>query len=170
MINAIQQLGLGVLDKKEALDWFARILGFRTVIFDDRSEAPFMARYTDNQVCQRDAALVLNSHGGAGLEIWQHIGREPLVQPKDMSLHSTGLLICKLRCQGLEQLVESLAKDPEPSLKLIGGLMRRPTGEQCCYFSVFGTWFQLVEDKRKFFLWRRCSILCWGFGSDGWRQ
>ena len=151
MINAIQQLGLGVQDKKNALDWFANVLGFRTVIFNDKNQATFMSHYTGGQVCQRDAALVLNSHGGSGLEIWQHISRTPLPQPSNMSLQSIGFLVCKLRCQGIEQIVATLRANSEPSLELIGDITERPTGERCCYFTVFGTYFQLVEDKSKTF-------------------
>ena len=161
MINAIQQLGLGVLNKEVALNWFARVLGFRTVVFNDQNEAKFMKRYTGEQICQRDAALLFNSHGGSGLEIWQHISRKPLVQPLNMSLQSIGFLICKLRCKKIEQVVASLKQNQEPSLKLIGEITVRPTGEYCCYFSVFGSWFQLVEDKRKFF-YEDSSSFCAG--------
>ncbi|MEM9423866.1 MAG: hypothetical protein AAF975_03640, partial [Spirochaetota bacterium] len=151
MINAIQQFGLGVEDKNAALDWFSRVLGFRTVIFNDQSEATLMTRYTGDEVCSRDAAFVLNSRGGAGLEIWQHTGRKCLPQPEDMGLNRVGFLICKLRCKGLDSVVATLKEDTEPSLKCIGEITIRPTGERCCYFSVFGTWFQLVEDNRRFF-------------------
>ena len=152
MINAIQQVGLGVMDKEAALDWFATVLGFRTVVFNDQGDAPFMLRYTGGEVCRRDLALVLNSHGGAGLEIWQHLSRVPLPQPADMSLRSTGFLICKLRCKGIETIVKRLRQDSESSLQVLGDITERPTGERCCYFSVFGSWFQLVEDRRSFFV------------------
>ncbi len=145
MIHAIQQLGLGVFNKQRALAWFARILGFRTVIFSDQGEAAFMTRYTGGELCHRHAALLLNSRGGSGLEIWQHSSRKPLPQPENMSLRSTGLLIGKLRCKGLDLLVDRLRQDSEPSLRIIGGINKRPTGERCCYFTVFGTWFQLIE-------------------------
>ncbi|WGK68991.1 VOC family protein [Candidatus Haliotispira prima] len=151
MINAIQQLGLGVINKEITLEWFARVLGFRTVIFNDQGDATFMTQYTGGEICQRDAALVLNSHGGGGLEIWQHISRQPIAQPKNMNLHSTGFLICKVRCKGIDAVIEQLWADREPSLSIIGNIEERPTGERCCYFSVFGSWFQLVEEKCGYF-------------------
>ena len=151
MIHAIQQVGLGVIDKQYTLDWFARLLDFRTIIFDDENEAPFMTKYTGGDVCKRSAALVFNSHGGAGLEIWQHTSRKPLLLPENISLRSLGFLICKIRCRGIFALVERLQQDTEPSLQIIGKIGMRPTGEYSCYFTVFEAWFELVEGKQDFF-------------------
>lgn len=151
MINAIQQLGLGVQNKQEAARWLARVLGFKVSVFDDVGEAKFMTRYTGNEVCKRDAMFLLNKHGGAGLEVWQHIGREPLSMPENWGLHNLGILMGKLKCYGIDKihtrLQEEGQRDNEPSFQLLSPVIDLATGERVCYFTVFSVIFQLVESS-----------------------
>jgi len=72
-----QQIGIGVLDVKQAFAWYRKYFGIDIPVFDEAAEAPYMTRYTGGKVHSRHAILAINMRGGGGFEIWQYTSREP---------------------------------------------------------------------------------------------
>lgn len=102
-INGIQQVGIGVLDVKEAWTFYHECFGFDLPIFNDEAIAKLMVRYTENEPRKRHAALVLNYQGGGGLEIWQHkslVSRPPQfkVMPGDI-----GIFAIKIKVKDVQE-------------------------------------------------------------------
>ncbi|MDB5248840.1 MAG: glyoxalase/bleomycin resistance protein/dioxygenase [Segetibacter sp.] len=77
LITGIQQVGIGVTNADEAKHVYKNLFGMNVLIFDDRSEASLMTKYTGSQVHNRHAILSMNLSGGGGFEIWQFTSRTP---------------------------------------------------------------------------------------------
>lgn len=109
-INGIQQIGIGVANAKETFNWYKNNLGFNILVFEDKSEATFMKRYTGDTIMDRNALLAMNMRGGAGLEIWQFLGRAPKPQQQKFQLGDLGINMMKLRNSKIDK--DSYFKDP----------------------------------------------------------
>lgn len=124
IINGIQQIGIGVTDAKAVFNWYKNNFGFDILVFEDKSEAKLMTRYTNDEVMSRYALLSMNMIGGGGLEIWQFINRIPVSQKPSFKLGDLGINMMKFRSSNK---VENLFfQDP------------------------WGNWVQIVRDDYKF--------------------
>ena len=97
IINGIQQIGIGVTNAKTVFNWYKKTFGFDILVFEDKSEAKLMVKYTNDEVMSRYALLSMNMKGGGGLEIWQFTNRVPMPQVQDFKLGDFGINMMKLR-------------------------------------------------------------------------
>ncbi len=81
IITGIQQVGIGVIDANKAKYLYKDLFGMNVLIFDDKSPATLMTKYTGNKIHSRHAILSMNLSGGGGFEIWQFISAKPKLQP-----------------------------------------------------------------------------------------
>ncbi len=109
-INGIQQIGIGVDDAKTVFNWYKNNLGFDILVFEDKSEAKLMTKYTNNEVMRRYALLSMNMLGGGGLEIWQFTNRTPKTQIKPFKLGDLGINVMKLRTTNIGE--KTYIEDP----------------------------------------------------------
>jgi catechol 2,3-dioxygenase-like lactoylglutathione lyase family enzyme len=123
-INGIQQIGIGVENAKNVFNWYKNNLGFDILVFEDKSEAKLMTKYTNHEVMSRYALLAMNMLGGGGLEIWQFTNRAPKAPEKPFKLGDLGINIMKLRTTKAD--ANTYLKDP------------------------WNNWVQLVEDNYRF--------------------
>jgi catechol 2,3-dioxygenase-like lactoylglutathione lyase family enzyme len=68
-INGIQHIGVGVPDHAASWKWYRQFLGMDIALFNGEAEAPLMTIYTNNQVINKRAAMILNLHGGCAMEV-----------------------------------------------------------------------------------------------------
>jgi len=97
IINGIQQIGIGVANAKTVFNWYKNKFGFDILVFEDKSEAKLMTRYTNKKIMNRHALLSMNMRGGGGLEIWQFTNRKPIAQIQEFKLGDLGINMMKLR-------------------------------------------------------------------------
>lgn len=102
-IAGIQQIGIGVSDVHEALNWYKEVLGYDVVIFDEAAEANLMIRYTENKPQNRHAILAYNFKGGGGFEIWQYTSRTPVAPAFEIQLGDLGIYACKIKSPDVEK-------------------------------------------------------------------
>ncbi len=76
-IRGIQQVGIGVLNVREAWKWYREAFGVDIRIFEEEAMAGLMLPYTGGKPQKRHAALALNMQGGGGFEIWNYTERTP---------------------------------------------------------------------------------------------
>ena len=143
VISGIQQMGIGVLNVKEAWRWYINHFGMDCRVFEDVAEAKLMLPYTGGQPRSRHAVLALNLQSGGGFEIWQYKGREPLKIKEEIMIGDIGIIACKMKVKNIEETLLSYQKrgisvpvktSVDPSGKM-SFFMRDP----------YGNIFQLVE-------------------------
>jgi catechol 2,3-dioxygenase-like lactoylglutathione lyase family enzyme len=136
VISGIQQLGVGVGNKKDAWQWYRKYLGMNVPVFQEAAEAPLMTHYTGGVVQSRDAALALNLKGGSGFEIWQYTSRETAYPEQEMVLGDWGIQIGKIKTPDVQKCYDFYKTEAvnllnEPSIDPAGNLhfhMKDPWG------------------------------------------
>ena len=143
IISGIQQMGIGVLNLKEAWDWYNRHFGMDCRMFEEEAEARLMLPYTGGEPRRRHAVLVLNLQSGGGFEIWQYKGREPIVKKDPIRIGDLGILICKIKTRNsLNTLVSFRSKGMSVPTKVTTD----PSGKKTFYMKdLYGNLFQIVE-------------------------
>ena len=148
-ISGIQQVGVGVQDVREAWAWYRKNLGFNVPIFDDKSEAKLMTRYTGGVVESRHAVMALNMTGGGGLEIWQFTTRQPEACAFQPRLGDLGIGAIKIKSPHLELAHQQLQK----TAAQVSDLLKNPNGQPYFTFTdPYGNAFEMVEDSSWFHL------------------
>lgn len=100
-ITGIQQIGIGVSDANAAKLMYRDLFRMEALIFDDKSPATLMTRYTGNELHHRHAILSMNLSGGGGFEIWQFTSRSPKIH-NYVRFGDTGIFAAKIKSQNLQ--------------------------------------------------------------------
>jgi len=108
LIYGIQQIGVGVDDAREAFEWYATRLGSDICIFEDDSEATFMAPYMGGKSHKKKAILALNMQGGSGFEIWQYTDRKPARAEPAIELGDFGVNIAISKSRDIQKSFDRL--------------------------------------------------------------
>jgi catechol 2,3-dioxygenase-like lactoylglutathione lyase family enzyme len=148
MINCIQQIGLGVANKKEAFRWIRKAFGMDIPIFDDEGEPTFMIDYTGKKLQRRTAVLAESIRGGSAFEIWQYLSRTPDPPAFTLNLGDLGIYLAKIKAQEVDEAYRALS---EHGVGVIGEFNRDPNGRP--HFFVkdpFGNLYQVIEDEHCF--------------------
>ena len=148
LFSGIQQLGVGIPNTDEAFAWFRRSFGTDLPVFREAAEAPFMTPYTGGEVHSRDAMLALNLAGGGGFEIWQYTSRTPQPPPRPVTIGDYGLLVGRIKAQGVHQAYQRLQA---AGVEVLGGLNDDPSG--AARFAVRDPWgnlYHVVESAQWF--------------------
>ncbi|ASV31843.1 VOC family protein [Maribacter cobaltidurans] len=148
IINGIQQVGIGVSDTKAVFNWYRKHLGFDILLFKDEAPATLMTRYTQEEVCHRNAYLSLNMHGGGGLEIWQFTSRTPEKPKNPIILGDLGINAMKLRTNDIEASYASLMK---LNLEyLTAPIVNKKTGTSFYFQDPWDNLVEVVQDRYRF--------------------
>jgi catechol 2,3-dioxygenase-like lactoylglutathione lyase family enzyme len=143
IISGIQQMGIGVMNVKEAWKWYSDQFGMDCRIFEDEAVAKLMLPYTGGEPRSRHAVLALNLQSGGGFEIWQYKGRDPLKIREAVTIGDLGIIACKMKAKNTGDTLTSYQKRrinvPERTLG-------DPSGKQT-FFMKDPYWniFQIVE-------------------------
>ncbi len=143
VICGIQQMGIGVLNLKEAWNWYNSLFGMDCRIFEDEAEAKLMLSYTGGKPRSRHAVLALNLQSGGGFEIWQHKGREPLQIKEQPLIGDLGIFACKIKVKNIN---DGFAIFEKKGVHLMGKPVKDPAGKMSFFLKdPFGNIFQIVE-------------------------
>ncbi len=143
IISGIQQIGIGVVNLREAWKWYREHFGMDIRIFEENAIADLMLPYTGGQPQSRHAALAINLQGGGGFEIWQYTQRKPIPPKNRIQLGDLGINAAKIKSGNVQK---SYRFFEEKNLSL-NGLTADPSGEE--HFFVrdpYDNLFQVVQD------------------------
>lgn len=147
IITGIQQVGIGVTDAIEAMHMYKGLFGTAVRIFDDRSAASLMTRYTGDELHNRHAILTMNLSCGGGFELWQFTSRKPVAQPV-ICLGDIGIFAPKIRTTDIAAAHHFYSNNPAA---LTSPILHNPAND--AFFWVkdcYGNFFQLVECRTKY--------------------
>lgn len=144
-ICGIQQVGVGVKNAKEAWKWYRNAFGMDIRVFEDTATAKLMLPYTNNQECERYAALAMNMEGGGGFEIWQHTNINPKPPIFNVQLGDTGIFICKMKCRNAQKAFD---EHQAKGFNILGELTKDPQENLHYYLQdPYNNIFEVVEEK-----------------------
>lgn len=147
-ISGIQQIGVGVPDVTSGFAWCRKAFGMDVPIFDDAGEAPFMTRYTGNEVHSRHAILAANLHGGGAFEIWQFTSRKPTPPPFVPELGDYGIFSPRMKSPDVGRAIEAARG---AGLDVVGQLGRDPLGAEHFFLrDPLGLTYEVVKEERWF--------------------
>ncbi len=147
IISGIQQIGIGVVNLREAWKWYGEHFGMDIRVFEEQAVADLMLPYTGGQPQSRHAALAINLQGGGGFEIWQYTKRKPEAPINKLHIGDLGINAAKIKSGNVR---ESYKYFENKGLS-INGISADPSGEE--HFFVrdpYENLFQVVEDNSKF--------------------
>jgi hypothetical protein len=148
-ISGIQQIGIGVMDFKTALNYYITIFNMDVKILEDDTVAELMLPYTGNKPQKRHAGIVINMQGGGGFEIWQYSERIPQKTGFEIQTGDLGILAAKIKSRNVKQTYHELSLKKD--VKILGGLNTYIDGSDTFYMEdVFGNIFQIVHDESVF--------------------
>ena len=152
LISGIQQIGVGVVNFKEAWKWYIEMFGMDVRALEDDTVAERMLPYTGGKPQKRHACIALNLQGGGGFEIWQYSERKPVPSRSPVEAGDLGVFAAKIKTRDAvsfrNQLLSKIQKSDGSS---VGELTELPDGTQCFFIrDPWGNWFQAVEDKSIF--------------------
>ncbi len=143
VISGIQQMGIGVLNVKEAWDWYNRYFGMDCRVFEEDAEAKLMLPYTGGLPRSRHAVLALNLQSGGGFEIWQYKGREPVSKKDPVRIGDLGILACKMKTKDSQKTLDSFRKN---GMAVPSSATTDPAGKKTFFMKdLYGNLFQIVE-------------------------
>ena len=152
LISGIQQIGVGVVNFKEAWKWYIEMFGMDVRALEDDTVAERMLPYTGGKPQKRHACIALNLQGGGGFEIWQYSERKPVPSSSPVEAGDLGVFAANIKTRDAvsfrNQLLSKIQKSDGSS---VGELTELPDGTQCFFIrDPWGNWFQAVEDKSIF--------------------
>jgi catechol 2,3-dioxygenase-like lactoylglutathione lyase family enzyme len=143
VISGIQQMGIGVIDVKDAWKWYINQFGMDCPIFEDEAEAKLMLPYTGGKPRKRHAVLALNLQSGGGFEIWQYKEREPVSIKEEIRIGDLGIVACKIKSKDIP---ETLEKYKENGIPVPETYSLDPSGKMNFFLKdPYGNFFQIVE-------------------------
>ena len=143
VISGIQQMGIGVINVREAWKWYIDHFGMDCRVFEDEADAKLMLPYTGGKPRSKHAVLALNLQSGGGFEIWQHKGREPQIIKDEIMIGDLGIIACKMKVKNIQ---ETLAAFHKKGVPVLSETVPDPSGKMIFFMKdPFGNIFQLVE-------------------------
>ncbi len=144
----IQQIGIGLKNAREGWKWYRKVFGMDIKVFEDTAVAELMLHYTNDQVCERYAALAMNMEGGGGFEVWEHTGMEPKPPVFDTRLGDCGIYICKMKTRDIER---SYKLHNEMGVEILSELTSGQDGSRHYYIrDPFDNLFEVVEAQEHY--------------------
>jgi len=126
LISGIQQIGIGVPNLDNELQWCIRAFGTDVLIFDDEAEARLMVPYTGGEAHSRHAKLVASMCGGGGLELWQFTKRRPAPAPFPVLPGDLGICCVRMKSRDPRRTWKEMNDRRLPG---VGPLTDEPEGE-----------------------------------------
>lgn len=148
VVSGIQQVGIGVINLKEAWKWYIKNFGMDCRIFEDDAVAKLMLPYTGGKPRSRHAVLAINLQSGGGFEIWQYKGREPELISGEIKMGDMGILGCKMKVKDINKAYSFYYNI---NSNLMGEPKADPSGKMSFFLrDPYGNIFQMIEDHSWF--------------------
>lgn len=118
-------------------------------MFDAVAEAPLMLRYTNNDIVNKRATMVLNMQGGCAMEIIELKNFKCKTSANgEHQLGDYGIFITKIRAKNISDSFEFFKKN---NANLISGIKKTPDNKDSFYVKdPNGLIFQIVQDNNHF--------------------
>jgi catechol 2,3-dioxygenase-like lactoylglutathione lyase family enzyme len=147
-IGGIQQVGIGVVNLKEAWKWYIEQFGMDCRIFEEEAVAKLMLPFTGGKPRSRHAVLAMNMQSGGGFEVWQHTGREPVYIKEKIKLGDLGIVACKMKVKNIS---EAYLFYKGKNVTLLGEALPDPSGNKTFFLKdPYENIFQMVEGNNWF--------------------
>lgn len=148
-INLIQHVGAGVPDTESSWKWYRKFFGLDIPMFDSVAEAPLMLRYTNNNIVNKRATMVLNMQGGCAMEIIELKNFKCKISPgEEHQLGDYGIFITKIRAGNVPAAYEFFKKN---KANLISEIRKTPDNRDTFFVKdPNGLLFQIVQDNNYF--------------------
>jgi catechol 2,3-dioxygenase-like lactoylglutathione lyase family enzyme len=160
VMSGIQQMGIGVMDVKEAWNWYISQFGMDCRVFEDEAEAKLMLPYTGGQPRSRHAVLALNLQSGGGFEIWQYKGRIPVQIKQEVMIGDLGIIACKMKVKNIRETLELFQNRGIPVPEKTSD---DPSGKMTFFMKdPYGNIFQMVEATDWFMNEKKNTGGCYG--------
>jgi len=101
MIHGLQHIGIGFKDLDKAWDFYREVLGFDVPLSKSQRKADRMGKLTGGPQ-ERRVVIALNLLGGALVEIFQFLSKDPLDAP-DFNWGDLGILSMALKVMDIEK-------------------------------------------------------------------
>jgi len=109
MINGIQHIGIGVLNRDESYYFYNNALGFSVPMSKDTGKCTGMLPVIKKDE-KRKVIISLNPHGGGLIEIFQYITKTPAPIPEYVDLSYNGYLFFGLKVKNIEKSLNKVSK------------------------------------------------------------
>lgn len=145
IISGIQQIGIGVVDLKEAWKYYIDVFNMDIRVLEDNTVAELMLPYTGNVPQKRHAVIAINMQGGGGFEVWQYSERKPQKAPFDIQTGDLGIFAAKIKSRDVAKSFEEFSKKKQ--VKIAGSICKSIDGNNTFFLEdPFGNFFQVVQD------------------------
>lgn len=144
-LHGIQHLGVGVADHSQSWKWYRKFFGLDIPFFDAEAPAPLMTIYTQNEVINKRAAMVMNMKGGCAVEIVQATSFSPVAASREIQLGDLGIFIGVVKTPSIQTAFEYCKRN---DANLVSDIVDGPEGEKTFYLKdPNNLLWQLIESK-----------------------
>lgn len=105
MINCIQHIGIGVRDRERSYDFYNNALGFSVLMSKSTDNCTGMLPILGQDEI-RNVVISLNPRGGALIEIFQYVSREPTPIPEEVDFTYNGFLFFGLKVRNVQKSLD----------------------------------------------------------------
>lgn len=105
MINCIQHVGIGVKDRERSYHFYSNALGFSVPMSKSTDSCSGMLPLLGQDEI-RNVIIALNPRGGALVEIFQYVSREPSPIPEKVDFTCNGYLFYGIKVRNLRRSLE----------------------------------------------------------------
>jgi catechol 2,3-dioxygenase-like lactoylglutathione lyase family enzyme len=109
MINGIQHVGIGVRDRERSFHFYNNALGFSVPMSKSTDNCSGMLPLLGKDEI-RNVIIALNPRGGALVEIFQYVSREPASIPEEVDFTYNGYLFYGLKVRNLQGALDIVTR------------------------------------------------------------
>lgn len=130
LIQGIQHIGIGVPHHEEAWKWYRKFFGMDVPFFNAEGLADLMTIYTEGEVVNKRAAMVMNLKGGAAMEVVQPITFKATHASIDFQLGDLGIFVGAFKAP---DVVKAYDFFQENGAEVISPILKTPAGWETFY-------------------------------------
>lgn len=105
VVNGIQHIGLGVRNREESYRFYNNALGFSVLMSKSTDTCTGMLPVLGSDEL-RDVLIALNPYGGALVEIFQYISKQPEPIPEEVDFSYNGFLFYGIKVKNISRALE----------------------------------------------------------------
>jgi len=109
MINGIQHIGIGVVNRDKTYNFYNNALGFSVPMSKNTGKCTGMLPVIGKDE-ERNVIISLNPHGGGLIEIFQYITKTPLPIPDEVDFSYNGFLFFGVKVKNIEKSLDTISK------------------------------------------------------------
>ena len=144
-VQGIQHLGIGVDNHEKTWRWYRKFFGLDVPFFNQEALAPLMSTYTNGEVINKRAAMVLNLKGGCAIEIVQPTSFQATHADREFELGDLGIYIGAFKTPNLKVALHHFRNN---GVEIVAEGVKTPDGKDTFYVKdPNGLLLQVVESE-----------------------